>query len=117
VFARQLDTEGGDTRIVNDGAALTILGLKTEGNCTVLDNRRGANSIILGGLLYIVGDADPAVPAFRDANGGLVASFVEESFRRTSRYTVYLRGPAKVDASAFRARGYGRIVPWLSAGH
>jgi hypothetical protein len=65
VFARQLDTEGGDTRIVNEGSPLTILGLKTEGDCIVLDNRDGARSLILGGLLYIVRDAEAKVPAFR----------------------------------------------------
>ena len=32
VYARQLDTEGGDNRIVNEGSPLTILGLKTEGD-------------------------------------------------------------------------------------
>jgi hypothetical protein len=34
MFARQLDTEGGDTRILNEGSPLVILGLKTEGDCT-----------------------------------------------------------------------------------
>ncbi len=77
VIARQLDTEGGDTRITNDGGNLAVLGLKTEGDCTVLDDRNGAHATILGGLLYIVGDADPKVPAFRDQAGGLNASFVE----------------------------------------
>jgi hypothetical protein len=116
VVARQLNTEGGDKRIVNDGGDLTILGLKTEGDCTVLENRPGSRSVILGGLLYIVGDADPRIPAFRNDRGTLLASFVEESFRRASRYSVYLRdGRNQIAASEFQARGYGRIVPWLSA--
>ena len=80
VFARQLDTEGGDTRILNEGSALVILGLKTEGDCTVLDNRDGGRSSILGGLLYIVGDADSKVPAFRNANAEIEATFAEEAF-------------------------------------
>jgi hypothetical protein len=121
VYARQFDTEGDGTRIVNDGAPLTILGLKTEGDCVVLDNRDGARSAILGGLLYIVHDADPAIPAFRNANSTLQASFVEESLRPTSRYTVYLQAPDKrhdIRADSFPVRAYGRIVPWLSAtGH
>ncbi len=120
VYARQLDTEGGDTRIVNDGSPLTILGLKTEGGVTVLDNRPGARSLILGGLLYIVHDADAKVPAFRNANASLQASFVEESFRSASRYTVYMQDSATrrdVRATSFPSRGYGRVVPWLTAGH
>jgi len=118
VYARQLDTEGGDTRIINDGAPLTILGLKTEGDCTVLDNRNGARSTILGGLVYIVHDADATIPAFRNANSSLQATFVEESLRPASRYAIYLQDSTAqhdVRADSFPARGYGRIVPWLVA--
>ncbi len=118
VYARQLDTEGGGTRIVNDGSPLAILGLKTEGDCTVLDNRNGAHSVIYGGLLYVVRDADARVPAFVNADASLLASFIEESFRPASRYSVYLRDAGHdVSAASFPARGYGRIVPWLPAGH
>ncbi len=114
VIARQLDTEGGDTRIVNDGGNLAVLGLKTEGDGVVLDDRNGGRGTILGGLLYIVGDADPAVPAFRDAGGGLSATFVEESLRPESHYTTYLQGAGQpVLATEFPARGDGRIVPRL----
>jgi len=118
VYARQLDTEGGDVRIRNDGSPLVVLGLKTEGNCTVLENRNVAHSTILGGLLYIVHDAEPRVPAFINMNGTLTASFVEESFRPASRYAVYLRdGTREIGASSFPARGFGRVVPWLATGH
>ena len=117
VIARQLDTEGGDTRILNDGGNLAVLGLKTEGDCTVLDNRAGARTTILGGLLYVVGDADASVPAFRTAGPGLSAAFVEESLRPESRYTTYLRDAGRdVAAAEFSVRGYGRIVPWLLSG-
>jgi len=114
VIARQLDTEGGETRIDNDGGNITVLGLKTEGACTAIDNRNGATSTVLGGLLYIVHEADPAVPAFRDSSGGLNASFVEESLRPESRYSIYLQGGnGDVRPSAFPARGHGRIVDLL----
>ena len=119
VYARQLNTEGGGERIVNDGAPLAILGLKTEGDCVVLNNRGNGTAEILGGLVYIVQDADPAVPAFRNAGGSLVASFVEESFRAASHYTVYVQDPTHGDIQAVAAsmpRGYGRLVPWLAAG-
>ena len=106
MFARQLDTEGGDTRILNEGSPLVILGLKTEGDCTVLDNRDGGRSSILGGLLYIVGDADPKVPAFHNTNAELEATFVEEAFSAAKRYTVYLRDhDRRRDVDAAPARG------------
>jgi hypothetical protein len=117
VIARQLDTEGGGTRIANDGGNLAVLGLKTEGDCTALDDRNGAHATILGGLLYIVGDADPKVPAFRDQSGGLAASFVEESLRPASHYSIYLQGSGPgIGVENFPPRGDGRIVPWLVSG-
>ena len=122
VYARQLDTEGGGTRIVNQGTPLTILGLKTEGDCTVLENRAGADTRILGGLLYIVHDADAAVPAFRNSDASLQASFVEEAFRAESRYTTYLEDTTggqthRIQSAAYPARGYGRVVPLLKSGN
>jgi hypothetical protein len=121
VYARQLDTEGGETRILNQGSPLTIVGLKTEGDCTVLDNRAGAVSKILGGLLYIVHDADASIPAFRNSGASLQASFVEESFSANGRYTTYLEDSSggqthRTAAAGFPARGFGRVVPLLSAG-
>jgi hypothetical protein len=121
VYAMQLDTEGGGTRILNNGSPLTILGIKTEGDCTVLDNRAGARSQILGGLLYVVHDADASVPAFRNTDARLQASFVEESFSAASHYTTYLddTGNGKrrsVAAAEFPGRRFGRIVPLLTAG-
>ena len=120
VYARQLDTEGGGERIVNDGSPLAILGLKSEGDCVVLDNRGGGEAEILGGLVYIVQDADPAIPLFRNAGGNLLASFIEESFRPASHYTIYVQDPLthrNIPAiAASSPRGYGRLVPWLTAG-
>jgi hypothetical protein len=117
VIARQLDTEGDDVRIANDGGNLAVLGIKTEGDGVVVDNRDGAHTTILGGLLYIVHDANPAVPAFRAAGTGLGAAFVEESLQPASHYTTYLEQPGgAVRAAEFPARGDGRIVPWLVSG-
>ena len=80
---------------MNDGSPLVVLGLKTEGVCTVLENHNGARSVIHGGMLYMVRDTDPNIPAFINANGSLLATFVEESFRSASRYAVYLRDPRR----------------------
>ncbi len=44
--------------------------------------------------------------------------FVEGSSRDASRYIVYLRDrDREVRAADFPARGHGRVVPWLVAGH
>jgi hypothetical protein len=119
VIARQFDTEGGGVRIVNKGAPLSILGLKTEGVSVILDNSAGARSDVFGGLVYLVRDgANATIPAFRNTDSWLAAAFVEESLRADSRYRDYL-GPIagsrgdSVPASNFPARGYGRFVPNL----
>jgi hypothetical protein len=113
IIARQFNTEGGGTRIVAHGTPITILGLKTEGDCTVLQADSGARATILGGLMYIVGNADPATPAFVVDDASLSASFVEESLRPHSHYTTYVRDGTPVLATQFPPRGFGRIVPWL----
>ena len=83
----------------------------------MLENRNGGHSTILGGLLYIVGDADPAIPAFRDTGAGLWAAFAEESLRSGSHYATYLVSPGRnVRAAEFPVRGFGRIVSWLFVG-
>ena len=120
VLARQLDTEGGGVRITNLGSPVWVLGLKTEGVCTIVDNRDGARTDIFGGLIYMVHDSDgDAVPAFRNSRANLSASFAEESLRSGSRYSVYLADEAGVPLirpSAFPARGFGRLVPDLTVG-
>ena len=60
------------------------------------------------------------MPAFRNINASLQASFVEESLRRGSHYTTYLQdreAQRAVPAAGYPSRGFGRIVPWLSTGH
>ncbi len=119
VVARQFDTEGGGNRIVNDGSPLVVLGIKTEGDGTVIDNHPGAHSSVLGGLLYVVHDANPDVPAFRNLGGSLQASFIEESFSAASRYRIYLDDTSAhraVPASDFPPRRFGRVVPRLQSG-
>ncbi len=115
VVARQLDSEYGAPRILADGAHLTILGIKTENPGVVVDAREDARTSILGGLLYQVQDADPAVPAFAlSGQSRLAAAFVEEVLRPASRYGFYVAGPRPVPVTEFPTRGYGRLVPWLA---
>ena len=117
VRARQLDIEWGAPYLLNEGSPLEILGLKTEGDGVVIDNRAGARSLVLGGLLYVVRAADPAVPAFRNIDASLTASFVEEAFGAGNRYTRYVEGSQTVLAATFPRRGgYGRVVAGLVVG-
>jgi hypothetical protein len=118
VAARQFDTEGGGVRIVNRGSPLTILGLKTEGISTIVDNLDGARTDVFGGLVYMVRDPQgAALPAFHSTGSQLSASFAEEVLRAGNQYRVYLSDePANAEAKSFPERGLGHFVPSLSAG-
>lgn len=63
VWLRQLNTEFTQaTRVINNGASLWILGLKTEDPYTVIETKGGGKTEVLGGLLYPGQGATP-VPA------------------------------------------------------
>ncbi len=89
VWVRQLNSEGGGVRVKNHGAPLWILGVKTEGDVTVVDND-GGQTEVLGGLLYIVHGGDPAVPAFQNEDGKLYVAYAEEAFDRTAVYQAHV---------------------------
>src|SRR6185312_8327897 len=115
--------EGNGVRIVNRGAPFAVLGLKTEGIATVVDNLAGARSDIFGGLVYMVrrpGPTTPLLPAFKNEGGWLSATFAEEALRPDARYSVYLAagagGAHDIEVGGFPERGYGRIVPRLVVG-
>ena len=88
----------------------------SEADTTVIRAQYATAHRLHSGLLYVVRDADTRIPAFRDSASGLSASFVEESLRAGSHYTIYLESPAgAVEAAQFPPRATGRMVPWLFA--
>ncbi len=119
VWLRQINTEGQGVRITNKGAPLWVFGVKTEGVCTVVDNSAGGKTEVLGGLVYITAtNPDANVPAFRNTDGTMLLSYVEESTTSNSSYAIHLQstinGVTKnVLASSLTARGLGRVVPLL----
>ena len=118
VWARQLNTEGGGVRITNDGAPLWLLGIKTEQNCTILENKNGANSEIIGGLIYMVQPTSATLPAFINENSRLQASYVEEVFNKNAAYKIHLLDikngvQRSIAAETLPPRGLGRIVSQL----
>ncbi|MDB5396469.1 MAG: hypothetical protein JWM91_3975 [Rhodospirillales bacterium] len=121
VSAEQFDTEGGGIRILNKGSPLSILGLKTEGVSTIVDNLDGGRTDIFGGLVYMVRDPKgEAGPAFHNAGSFLSATFAEEVLQTGNQYRVYLEhdaaeAPVSLQASGFPERGLGHFVPQLIA--
>ncbi|APW37498.1 hypothetical protein RD110_10095 [Rhodoferax koreense] len=128
VWARQFNTEGQGVRIFNDGAPLSILGFKTEQNNTAIQNTAGANTEVIGGLLYMIHPPAVARPAFINASGArFYAVYVETVQREGASYRVHVSPSddgtesAKQLSSAVMAedlptRGRGRVVPGLEVG-
>lgn len=81
VWARQLNPESQQTKIINEGGTLWILGLKTERGGTLIDNRPGASSEVLGCFAYAnTGDEKP--PMFINDNAALSFTMGEMVIRR-----------------------------------
>lgn len=129
VWASQFNTEGSGVRIFNEGAPLSILGFKSEQNNTAIQNSAGANTEVVGGLLYIVHPPSVAIrPAFINAPGAhLFAAYVETVFLNGAAYQVHVspgedgtdsarERASSVMAEDLPARGRGRVVPGLEVG-
>jgi hypothetical protein len=119
VWMRQLDSEGLQPRVTNNGAPLWILGLKTEGNCTAVENTNGAQTEVLGGLMYIVRPVKQSVPAFVNTNSQMLVSFVEEGFTANALYTTYLADTESGTVHDFEAasqppRNVAHMAPLLT---
>jgi len=52
VYARQLNIEGGDWKLVNDGGTVWAMGLKTECRSPIALTKAGGTTEIIGGHLY-----------------------------------------------------------------
>lgn len=120
LWARQLNTEGEGVRVRNQGAPMWVLGIKTEQNCTVVENSHGAITEVMGGLVYLVKPTAPPLPVFRNTDSKLYVSYVEEAFRDDAVYRTHVENVQKtvatpILAEALPARGLARIVPGLAA--
>ncbi len=82
VWARQLDIEDTkETKIVNDGGTLWILGLKTEGDSTQIDSRGGAKTEVLGAFVY-ANTAHEKQPCFVVTDSSFSVTMGETALRR-----------------------------------
>jgi hypothetical protein len=84
-WGRQVNNEQRSrTKIVNDGGTLWILGMKTEGQQTVID-ARGGQTEYLGGLLYPATDQMPPGEIAFKLTGGAKASLLYSNIVYTTR--------------------------------
>jgi hypothetical protein len=123
VWGRQVDTEGGgarggtgSVRIANDGAPMWLLGLKSEGDNTLVASSGGAVTDILGALFMSLRAATQ--PLFQSIDSRLDASGVEVAWKPGASYhTILLESlngrEITVTADAFppRPQTQGVLVP------
>lgn len=122
ISAEQFDTEGSGVRILNAGAPLSVLGIKTERPNIVLQQGAGGHTEISGGLLYMVlPNPSPDTPAFSIIDSSLIASFAEEAFAPDRTFSFYAvssqAGKKKIFPRALfpvrEGAGSGRLIPLL----
>ncbi len=77
VWARQLNIEGAQLHLDNDGGDLWVFGLKTEVGGTVARTRNGGRTEFLGTLLYPL---NPSDTAFITADGHCSLSYVTSNY-------------------------------------
>lgn len=124
VTAVQLNMESCDVCLINSGAPLNVLNVKTERDVTVIDTQGGGRTQVLGGFLYIVlVNPNPDKPAFRVTDSDFSASFVEQAFAQNKAYVNYVTETRKgktiervqTDYPARARTDFGRIVPWFES--
>jgi hypothetical protein len=86
IYARQFNVETSTTKVVNDGATLWILGIKTERAGTVVESRNGASTEILGGLLYPARAVPAGQPGFLSVDSKQSLSFSVSANAAKNRY-------------------------------
>lgn len=86
IYARQFNTEQSATKVVNNGATLWILGIKTENVGTVVESRNGASTEILGGLLYPSAPVPAGRPGFLSVDSKQSFNFSVSAHTAKNRY-------------------------------
>jgi hypothetical protein len=94
VWARQLNSETqrftNQPLDRNDGADLWILGMKTEGPCTIIETGNGGRTELLGGIFDPVQKVAAETPAFINDNSMVALSYVLFTHGATSRYELHV---------------------------
>jgi len=119
VWARQLNPEDDRTRVVNDGADLWVLGIKTEGPGTVIETTNGGRTELLGGLLYPAGRVPAAHRAFVSRDSEVSLTYAMRAYEERNGYRIHVeerRGATERTWAGPRVEGEGpgAVVPLYS---
>ena len=121
VWAWQLNPEGSNdvmgATVLNQGARLWVMGLKTEHANVVIKTTSGGKTEVYGGLLYPVTRA-PDAPAFINDQAHVSLSYAVTSYRPDGNYQIHVQ-EVKGETTRFlerddvetRSVNYGSLVP------
>lgn len=115
VVAYHFNTEGPGNRILNHGADLLVLGIKTENIAEVVRTEAGGRTQILGGLLYPVRAVPPGQAAFVVADGAMSAMVADRSIHANQSYGILIasdNGRTLVPSCGTRSMTLG--IRWFS---
>jgi hypothetical protein len=114
---RQLNPEGSNKKIFNNGGKLWVLGLKTEGGNvnTVIHTKGKGVSELFGALLYVTGNLPPEAIAFINDNSQVALSYATISYG-ANEFQIHVqetRGSKRLQLTRNRLLGHGngRAVP------
>ncbi|HVV72231.1 MAG TPA: endopolygalacturonase, partial [Verrucomicrobiae bacterium] len=118
VWARQLNTEGPTTEVVNDGGTVWILGLKTEGDGVLVETSHGGSTEVLGGFAYAnLTGSKPCM--FRVLDSSFSGTLGESVLRRQPFQNVvehFRQGQAqRISRDQAAHRGSGSMFPLVTA--
>jgi Pectate lyase superfamily protein len=120
VFARQLNPEARERKLLNQGGNLWILGLKTEQAGTIVETTDGGSTEILGGFIYAQG-AEKTTPMFIVDNARMTATVGETTWNKRNFKTVLdeTRGTVNkqflYDKTAYWRNNHASMLPLLIA--
>jgi hypothetical protein len=117
VWAWQLNPEGGETKIMNQGGKVWIMGLKTEDQGTAVTTTAGGKTEIVGGLLYPGSPKIPAdQPAFLNRDAQFSVVIAESHYKGGGRYRTIVQETRKgvtktLTSDRVPKRGSGMVLP------
>jgi hypothetical protein len=114
VYAQQLNAEipAGITKVINNGATVVILGLKTEQSGIAVATYNRGTTEVLGGILYPVEAISPTEPAFLSVDSNVSYTIPQQVDLAGREYIVAVRDTRnsvtlEVDEPDLLARGNG----------
>ncbi len=113
VWARQFNNEYDGTKIINNGANLWILGLKTERGNTVIDTRAGGRTELLGCLLYPSRPINQSLPAFLSTDAQTSYIFSTSVYCAQCGYAQWIEETRASDTRRLAAPGVSRMPLYL----